>query len=200
MSIYQLQNKGRNHGLSYEAYLEFCKHGIEGKTAIVHSAEYVVMNRKLYEQKEKANASLLQTNAELVGALEGVVSWFEKMKKDHDAKLGKSFAEACENWDTLLQEPLNMEPLIKALTNARSQEVTPKMNEDQYGTVLRERMKQSMSKPASFKPLNMLDKEAKRSEQYDRISHVVQVGVATVAVVLVSVLVIVNVYRYFYAH
>ncbi len=40
---------------------------------------------------------------------------FIRMRNDHDEKLGKSYEEACKNWDSIRQEPLEFGPLLDAL-------------------------------------------------------------------------------------
>lgn len=61
----------------------------------------------------------------LLEALETVATWFEHMKEDHYEKLvlHQTLETASENWDKLLQEPLNMEPILKAIAKARSKTI-----------------------------------------------------------------------------
>lgn len=51
----------------------------------------------------------------VVEAAKQPVKAFEAMQKDHDEKLGKSFEEASANWNSLLQEPLEFDPLREAM-------------------------------------------------------------------------------------
>lgn len=62
-------------------------------------------------EAEKALADRLATSLRTVDA------WFERMKKDQHEKLveGQTLETASENWDKLLQEPLEMEPIKKQL-------------------------------------------------------------------------------------
>lgn len=48
-------------------------------------------------------------------ALSSVTTWFARLSEDHTSKLNSSFEEACNNWDSILQEPLDMDPVKKAL-------------------------------------------------------------------------------------
>lgn len=57
----------------------------------------------------------LEAAEEMAKVIKHVDDWFEGLRADHDEKLGKSFKEACENWDQLSQEPLDMKPLRAAL-------------------------------------------------------------------------------------
>lgn len=49
-------------------------------------------------------------------ALKEVDDWFERLKKDHDEKLGHGFQEACDNWDSISQEPLDLVPVKQAIS------------------------------------------------------------------------------------
>lgn len=52
---------------------------------------------------------------EMAGAGKIVTDWFVKIKKDQEEKLMQGFDRACENWDKLTIEPLDLEPLITTL-------------------------------------------------------------------------------------
>lgn len=65
------------------------------------------------EQKEALDT--IETLLKIARCAEALADSFERMRKDHDEKLGKSFEEANENWDKLLQEPLDFGPLLEAL-------------------------------------------------------------------------------------
>lgn len=58
---------------------------------------------------------------ELANALVNVDLWFESMKMDQHEKLviGQTLESASENWDNLIQPPLEMEPIKKILAKVR---------------------------------------------------------------------------------
>lgn len=60
--------------------------------------------------------------SKLVAESQKVIEWFERMREDHTQKLSKSFEEAVKNWDELLQEPINLEPLMEALAEYQKTE------------------------------------------------------------------------------
>lgn len=51
-----------------------------------------------------------------IPALKNVNEWFDRMRDDHDDKLGKGFDRAVEQWPHILQEPLDMSPIKAALS------------------------------------------------------------------------------------
>jgi hypothetical protein len=72
-------------------------------------------NTMSHVKNEIVYCALHACAGELREETQKVVDWFKRMQKDHDEKLGKSFKEACENWGSISQEPLDMAPLLKAL-------------------------------------------------------------------------------------
>lgn len=66
-----------------------------------------------YEKRVKLEALV----KELAGALGKVDAWFERMAKDQHEKLveNQTLESASANWDSLLNEPLDMVPIKAAL-------------------------------------------------------------------------------------
>ena len=56
----------------------------------------------------------------MLEALQTVKTWFERMRTDQYEKLvhNQTLESASENWDNLLQEPLEMTPILEIITRA----------------------------------------------------------------------------------
>lgn len=72
-----------------------------------------------YGNADEATDAILDAvrHDESTKLIKSVVDWFEYMKKDHHEKLieGQTLHSAAENWDSLEQPPLDIEPLIDYL-------------------------------------------------------------------------------------
>lgn len=57
---------------------------------------------------------------ELLEAMQSVINWFDRMKKDHHEKLlhNQTLESAAENWNNLLQEPLEIQPFKDLIAKA----------------------------------------------------------------------------------
>lgn len=58
----------------------------------------------------------------LAEALRGIITWSERLGQDHHEKLvlNQTFESACENWDSLLQDPLDLSGAKAALAEFHS--------------------------------------------------------------------------------
>lgn len=83
---------------------------------------WIEKGKAFYRDTIKENAALKSKLGEAEKVLASVDDWFEHMKKDHHEKLieGQTLESASENWDKLLNEPLDMAPIKALLSSLRS--------------------------------------------------------------------------------
>jgi len=121
---------GYHPGMScIEAHLDD-KLQIDALTQRVAELEKEILNRRkediLFAENLKIildeNLALRAAGKKLRQELKSVYSWFEEMRDDHHSKLveNQTFESASENWDKLLQKPLEMKPIKQALDETAS--------------------------------------------------------------------------------
>lgn len=80
-----------------------------------HLQKMQVTNGSLTDEVDRLKAKANK----LADALRPLVRGFEAMRQDHHSKLveNQTFESACENWDKLIQEPMDFGPVIEALAD-----------------------------------------------------------------------------------